>query len=605
MAEFVELNAEEMIPELELMEKMQLFDKNQIKNITKKRKDFEYKLQRTSKGKEDTLRYIQYEMDLMKLIRRKKAEKGLNMKKNNVDYAVANHINKLFNAAIRRFPSDVRIWLSYMKFCKQVRFYTSASRVLDQMLELHGDKPTLFKLAAQWEFDECQCVEKARKFLLNGLHIHKDSRVLYTEAVRLELSYAQMKRKEVLSKGEDIDPSDPVLQGKLAEVMYDSAVKKIVDVTFIVDLLALAKEFNFTEAFQKKILDDLVKKFPNEELTWDTLAKRELEMTNKSSTSDPPTKLTPKDRIKNCTGVYDKAVQSVNTQRMWQMYVDRMLELGEDFSVLPNVKKNSLTKALIGAHNNGMLNEKYYLIWINKVDILYESEKDKKLYQILKWGTEKLCESVTLWTYRLKYHLTRGDEEGGLEVFRDGDKALKLTSLPLWKLMLQYFQTTNPMKVDELFQEGIKREAAISSPLKPLYLEWLTLNRGIFAARKAYQSLAELLPHCLQLHIKMADLEDMQPKLNLKQARKCHLLTTQQFGQNNTDVWMAYVKFEQVHGDPKNVSEVYARAIKTLRPNLVDIFVSEFSLSKAESFSSPMIPSPVNVSSTTEQMDTS
>lgn len=66
------------------------------------------------------------------------------------------------------------------------------------MLELHGSaKPELYKLAAQWEFEECQCVEKARKFLLNGLHIHKDSKLLYKEAFKLELNYANSMRKEL------------------------------------------------------------------------------------------------------------------------------------------------------------------------------------------------------------------------------------------------------------------------------------------------------------------------------------------------------------------------------------------------------------------------
>lgn len=39
------------------------------RTIAKKRKEFEYKIQRRTKNKEDYLRYIQYEMDLLKLIR--------------------------------------------------------------------------------------------------------------------------------------------------------------------------------------------------------------------------------------------------------------------------------------------------------------------------------------------------------------------------------------------------------------------------------------------------------------------------------------------------------------------------------------------------------
>ncbi|XP_017876078.2 U3 small nucleolar RNA-associated protein 6 homolog [Ceratina calcarata] len=72
MAEFVEKRCEDMIPELEQMERMKLFDKNEIRGIAKKLKEYEYKIQRHTKTKEDYLRYIQYEMDLLKLIKQRR-----------------------------------------------------------------------------------------------------------------------------------------------------------------------------------------------------------------------------------------------------------------------------------------------------------------------------------------------------------------------------------------------------------------------------------------------------------------------------------------------------------------------------------------------------
>uniref|UniRef100_A0A0V0G6L9 Putative u3 small nucleolar rna-associated protein 6 log isoform x3 n=1 Tax=Triatoma dimidiata TaxID=72491 RepID=A0A0V0G6L9_TRIDM len=587
MAEYVEQNIEAMIPELELMEKMQLFDKNEIRAITKKRKEYEYKMQRVSKCKEDIMRYIQYEMDLMKLIRQKRVEKGLNSKKNNVDYAIANHINKLFNQAIRRFPSDVRIWLSYIKFCKQVRFYTCASRILDQMLELHGSaKPELYKLAAQWEFEECQCVEKARKFLLNGLHIHKDSKLLYKEAFKLELNYANLMRKEL---GKDENPkNDPLLEGKLAEVMYESAVKKITDINFVVELHSLTKEYTFTENLQEKILNDLKERFPKDELTWDTLAKRELYSSSKVNPDDSP--LSQKDKIMNCEKVYEEACGAIPTQRMWNMFLDTVVQLNHDQTVLPNYKKNLFQRAFKEANKRGMLDEKYYLIWVDHLE-------GPKLYNTLKDGTKRLPQSVRLWEARLKFLLSKGEEKAGVKVFNEALATLESHehALPLWKYMLKYWQITNPSKAENLFKEGIAADPSVSTPLKPLYLEWLTVNHGIVAARKVYSTLANMPPHCLEMHFKMAQLEDIQPQLSLKNIRKCHIFTTQQFGQTNTDVWMAYVKFEQKHGEPKNVSEIYSRAIKVLKPHLVDIFVSEFSLSKAECFTTPMPTTKIEV----------
>lgn len=70
--------------------------------------------------------------------------------------------------------------------------------------------------------------------------------------------------------------------------------------------------------------------------------------------------------------------------------------------------------------------------------------------------------------------------------------------------------------------------------MKVLYLERLAVNKGISAARKAYEQLAQTPPFCLELHSKMAALESFQPEPSLKHARNCHTLACKQFGSSNT-----------------------------------------------------------------------
>jgi U3 small nucleolar RNA-associated protein 6 len=90
MAEFVQLRLEEMRPELEQYVKFQLFKPDDIRcvgtgnekclsifisilsrNMTIQRKELEYKIHKHSKSKDDYLKYIQYEVDLLKLLRLK------------------------------------------------------------------------------------------------------------------------------------------------------------------------------------------------------------------------------------------------------------------------------------------------------------------------------------------------------------------------------------------------------------------------------------------------------------------------------------------------------------------------------------------------------
>jgi hypothetical protein len=107
--------------------------------------------------------------------------------------------------------------------------------------------------------------------------------------------------------------------------------------------------------------------------------------------------------------------------------------------------------------------------------------KFKKLDGVLRTVTERTPLSVELWQVRLCFHLSRDDERLGLAVFRDATARLGSdteAALPLWKIMLQYYQTKDMHKVEQMFQEGIMQGCAISLPLKPLYIEWLVSAKG-------------------------------------------------------------------------------------------------------------------------------
>lgn len=80
MAEIVQQVIESSIQDLSILEKYNLFDSNQIKAILKKRREFEYRLRKVKKSKDDFLRYISYEESLLKLIRIKRENSGLEVR---------------------------------------------------------------------------------------------------------------------------------------------------------------------------------------------------------------------------------------------------------------------------------------------------------------------------------------------------------------------------------------------------------------------------------------------------------------------------------------------------------------------------------------------
>ncbi len=77
MAEIVQQVLESSIQELTVLEKYNLFESDEIKAILKKRREFEYRLRKVKKSKDDFLRYITYEESLLKLIRIRREKSGL------------------------------------------------------------------------------------------------------------------------------------------------------------------------------------------------------------------------------------------------------------------------------------------------------------------------------------------------------------------------------------------------------------------------------------------------------------------------------------------------------------------------------------------------
>jgi hypothetical protein len=77
MADTVQEILEGMVPELEDLARKKLFSRSEIKEIVRKRRDFEYKLKRRESQKQEYLRYIAYESALDRLRAKRKTRLGM------------------------------------------------------------------------------------------------------------------------------------------------------------------------------------------------------------------------------------------------------------------------------------------------------------------------------------------------------------------------------------------------------------------------------------------------------------------------------------------------------------------------------------------------
>lgn len=65
-------------------------------------------------------------------------------------------------------------------------------------------------------------------------------------------------------------------------------------------------------------------------------------------------------------------------------------------------------------------------------------------------------------------------------------KILKDKAVSLWKSKLLYTQAKSPEKMESFFEDALKSTPGISSFIKPLYLEWIVLTKGLSSLMFSY-----------------------------------------------------------------------------------------------------------------------
>lgn len=219
MADVVQYRLEQMTDELDDLEKKGIFTHQELKEIVKKRTNFEYKLKRPSPLKHDFIAYIDYEnhLDSCRRLRKKLVVREL-MKENDEeeeekkkkkrfrrsvsDDAGVGRILRVYRLATMRFKGDVELWFRYLEFCRE-HGHGRMKKVLAKAIRLHPKRPGLWIYAAAWEFDHNLNVAAARAMMHNGLRACPDSEDLWVEYLRMELTYLNKLKTRKTVLGDD------------------------------------------------------------------------------------------------------------------------------------------------------------------------------------------------------------------------------------------------------------------------------------------------------------------------------------------------------------------------------------------------------------------
>ncbi|KAI0093162.1 U3 small nucleolar RNA-associated protein 6-domain-containing protein [Irpex rosettiformis] len=205
-----------MLAELKDLVQKGLFTQTEVKQIMKKRTAFETALVRRIAKKNDYLRYVAYEMGLEAL--RKKRLERLKLPKSAPsvsDYALVRRQFHIFERALKKFKSDVALWIQYIELAKKEGARSLVGRISARALQLHPNVPALYILAASHELSHLS-PSAARTLLQRGIRLNSDSVEMWREYTRMELGFVESMRRRWGVLGIKVDDKG---KGKAQQVM--------------------------------------------------------------------------------------------------------------------------------------------------------------------------------------------------------------------------------------------------------------------------------------------------------------------------------------------------------------------------------------------------
>ncbi|KAF7246863.1 hypothetical protein EYD10_07197 [Varanus komodoensis] len=575
MAERIEQRIEDRIPELEQLERVGLFTRKEIRAVIKKTSALEYKIQRRALHKEDFISYIQYEINLLELIKKRRSRIGYSFKKDEIEYSILQRIDGIFKRATTKWKNR-KIQLS---------------KVFSSMLALHPNKPALWIMAAKWEMEDRLSSESARQLFLRALRFHPECPKLYQEYFRMELMHAEKQRKEKkefeqakMDLGE-FNYSEDVLNGEIARIVYKNATEKIKGAEFLLSLLSIAKLFDFTQDLQKEILEYLQAEYANDALVWNYMARQKLEMELLPSSDHMSKQSKALDmacREEQCCTVFEEAVVALPTEEMWKCYITFSLERFNrktNSEVLRQKRLERLLSVFTRAHDLQLLPASHYKPWLQ---VLLKLDLQEKAKEVAAAATERFSQSVEMWEMRLQL-LLKLNHEGISSCFQEAFKVLKAKdSLPLWILWVEWSESVNSKaETEALYQKSLLVTLPNDSVImKEKYLEWAYRTHGYKGAKKVFTSLHESRPFSLEFFKKMIQIEKEQESSNMLNIREYYERALREFGATNPDLWLDYIKEELSHfqGKPENCGSIHWRAMKILQGEDVETFISKYTL---------------------------
>eukprot|EP00250_Pteridium_aquilinum_P015246 c22471_g1_i2 orf=145-2082(+) len=626
MADSVFYHLERMLPELDDLKERGLFSAAEVKEIARRRREFEFRLERRSKLKEDYLNYIQYELQLekLRLLRKKALVRELHTSNRRwqpslCDRASAMRVMLIYERATTRFKGDLNLWMQYLRYCRS-QGTRRMQKVLTKVLRLHPTVPGVWIYAAAWEFEHNADITAARALMQRGLRICSESEKLWLEYFRMELVYAERlkansfnpvvekKNANAGHNGDEeedglilrIDEGDEEELGetkvvprehkagmdsikidelayKLACTIYKNAVTALPSsLEFRKNFMEMLQKASFTQAssLQDEIFKSLEKDFPMDAGCWDWQARVRFKVTGE---------------IDEAIKVYENALGAVSTVDMYELYAQFLKEVsGLEFSNTQHssiaLEHSKVDRILAATHllslycrakEGGVLSpglaegHAIVLLRLGKLD------EARQVLEEFCMGQFRSCTRVWAIRIMLEMKIETIDESCLSRIADLCEQSLKHIAIAdageLWALVLEYFggqASVSDRIVDIMIYKlagsvGDQTSALLACSL----IDWIFVSQDIKHARRVYDRILALPGPGIYLYRHCINIECQMAAMGCKDAPKCMRRLFEsavvKYSQD-AELWLEYCSQEMKAGNLDAAGSIYWRAKKTL-----------------------------------------
>ena len=596
MAELVQRNLELSLADLEPMETSGLCSQQEAIQIIQKRRNYEYKLLRKPPRKADYLSYIQYEVYLYLLFSKRKnlhTDRSKSTPYGKLLYS-ANRIHILFTRLLRRFKADLRIWLQYADFCKRIRHYSRLSKCITKAVRLHPRCPGLWTLGA-WTALTFDCdTHAARVLLLSGLRVLPDNQHLWLELCRLEILHTyKIKKRKTMLKLDFLDPivelppsTDEVPIYRAARVVYTQAVERVAsDPELKYKFIQLFRDYKGTEELQELAYQGLKEDSADNHKAWLCLAERPV--LQYMDTHGVEWNVALHACESEVEQIFEEAVRLNPTNgEIWEKYVLHRIQCISAEALTQTNSVDSLMQLIKRSQEAGICNENIHVLYVSFL------REEGLLEEISRFICE-LGDRVMEMPVLLQTIGGEMNEETREKIFslliRSTENLISFELYPIstWNVMLEHYCT--PMLsadrvnslINGLYSLSLRcQHPAIGSLLLKL-IEWSSANEPLQQFRARYK---KLLVHSnkkwpIELYLFCSKIEESQEPINEAEIDLLFENIISIHGSTSVEAWLEYSRVKRAVKNFPGAGECYWRAMKTLNPNLVEEFVSRYTLS--------------------------